>query len=140
MKGNDLSADPTRRYLVLSDAVFQKITKLEKNKQGFLKVLNWKKVTWMPDLAALAQLWQFSSKHGVRLELVFVGQDAREAPGLWDMLDKGSANPFSDWVGYEEHTDISRSLAYRPDILGVVDLPERVSMYGGRGTLLEGLR
>lgn len=139
MKGNDLSAEPTRRYYVLSDVVFMKHSKLEKE-QGFLKKFLRHKITWMPDLVALAQLWQFSSKHGVRLELIFVGEDAKEAPELWELLDKGAANPFSDWVGFEQHQDIARSLAYRPDLLGVVDTPDRVPMYGGRGMLIDGMR
>lgn len=138
MKGNDLDNAPTRRYYVLSDVVFLKKSSLERE-QSFLKKFLRHKITWMPDLASLSRLWKFSEKHGVRLELVFVGDDAKDAVELWEVLDKGSANPFSDWVGFEHHEDIARSLAYRPDLLGVVDVPERVAMYGGRGMLAEGM-
>lgn len=140
MMGNDLSSAPTRRCLVLSEVVLHREEREETSKLGWFKTMFSSRVTWIPDLANLSKLWRWSSQQGMRLELVFVGDEmVKEAPHLWDMLDKGSANPFSDWVPYEYHTKLAEDLPYRPDILWIIDIPPRTRMYGGRGVALEHL-
>lgn len=134
MMGNDLSNAPTRRYWVISDAVLMVDTTVDEKKSRWWKRGQTKEVheRTVPDLAALSKLWRWSSLQGVRLDLVFVG-DTSAAPTLWEMLDRGSANPFADWVPYENFSGVTRDMAYRPDVLGVIDIPERSAIYGGRG-------
>lgn len=137
MKDNDLSAAPTHRYWVLSDLIFTKVESSEVKKSGWFRKTETITVTRAPDLRVLSELWRWSSRYGVRLELIFVGED--DAAGLWDSLLK-AANPFSDYIEFERINDVVGLMDYRPDLLGVIDVPERSAFYGGRGLTMQELR
>lgn len=137
MKDNDLSAAPTHRYWVLSDVVFAKVESSEVRKAGWFRKTETIHTAHMPDLRAMSELWRWSSRYGVRLELIFVGED--DAPALWESLVK-AANPFSDFIEFENINDVVGLMDYRPDLLGVIDVPERSAYYGGRGLTMQELR
>jgi len=140
MKGNDLEAGLTRRYLVTAETVLLKdVTTNSISKGWFSKHLHSRDI-WMPDMGMLSKLWRWSASGGIRLELVFIGEMSKDAVQIWDMLDKGSANPFNDWHIYENHEALARILPYRPDILGVICPGAGSSaMYGGKGITMEWL-
>lgn len=140
MKDNDLSNRPTQRYWVLADVVFRsgETTTITK-KTGWFKSLRTERITVVPDLRVMSLLWQWSASAGVRVELVFVGDLADNAEALWEMLEKSAANPFSDWHVLFDTNMILDMLPYRPDLLGVIDLPERSGRWGGRGLTLANL-
>jgi hypothetical protein len=77
---------------------------------------------------------------GVRLELVFLGDLVLDAPELWDLLEAGAANAFNDWHCFERVDQVVAALPYRPDLLGVIDVPSRAAVYGGRGMTVGSLR
>lgn len=142
MKGNDLDNRPTPRYYVMAEVVFERRESTEVLKKG-----RWRKketehtvVTWIPDLAAMSELWRFSDRMGVRLELVFIGELVLDAPELWELLDSASANPFNDWHCFERIDQVAAILPYRPDLLGVIDVPSRYMAFGGRGMVVGSLR
>lgn len=132
MMGNDLSNSPTPRYWVLSEAVFT-THEVKTEKKRFFRPSVVTEVLTVPDRAVLSKLWRWSSTSGVRVELVFVGRDATSAPELWDVLEKEASNPFNDWLAMENYSEILSAIPYRPDLLGVVDIPKRSALYGGRG-------
>lgn len=138
MKDNDLSASLTHRYYVLSDVVFRSEETTVTTKKMFSKSTTTQMVI-VPDMAVLSLLWRFSERMGVRMELVFVGDHAVGAPGLWDMLERTAANPFSDWHAMEDYNRILRDLPYRPDLLGVIALPIDSARFGGRGLTIANL-
>lgn len=135
MQGNDLSNEPTRRYWVLSEVVLLE-QEIESEKRWFRTKT---RVLQIPDPAALSELWRFSVAHGVRMELVFAGEAASDAVPVWDALDKMS-NPFSDWLGFESISAVAKAIPYRPDLMGVIDVPGRSAVYGGKGLTLGSLR
>jgi hypothetical protein len=137
MQDNDLSSAPTRRIWVLSDVVLD-ITEEEVEERRWFRYTSQTKRIVGPDLGALSRLWRWSSSVGLRLELIFVSEPS--APEVMDMLDRGAANPFSDYHVFEFRKDVANVLPYRPDIAGVIDSPEYTAMYGGRGLLLEVVR
>lgn len=134
MKGNDLSNSPTYRYWVVSDVVLD-VEVEERPKPWWKFGKNSTEVNrTVPNLAVLSKLWKWSSNVGVRLELVFVEEfQAVHAVETWDLLEKTSSNPFSDWMAFETYSDMSGVLPFRPDLLGIIDIPNRVGIYGGRG-------
>ena len=137
MQDNDLSSAPTRRIWVTSDVVL--ITRTEEVEERKMFRTTTKTVTnTVPDLGVLSQLWRWSSRLGIRLELCFV--DVRGVIGIWDMLERGAANPFTDWHNMDARSEITETLPYRPDVVGVIDVPEFGGMYGGRGLLMEVVR
>lgn len=140
MKGGDLSNAPTYRYWVTAEVCFHKDESESSEKKGWFSNVFRQKVLLTPDLRVLSHLWRWSSRLGVRLELVFMGELAQDAIDMWDLLEKSAANPFNDWVAMESPQDIQKTLPFRPDIAGIIDLPERSAYYGGRGLRLENLQ
>lgn len=132
MKGNDLSNAPTRRFWVISDVVLVKDTQVTEKKRWWGSTKTEKHEVTVPDMAALSLLWRWANALEVRLELLFVG-DTSEAPMIWDMLEKSAANPFNDWLAFETFSAVAERLPYRPDLMGVLDTPERSAVYGGKG-------
>jgi hypothetical protein len=137
VKGGDLDNAPTLRYFVTAEVVFRKVEQDETKKQGWLRTMFSKRVVWVPDLGVLSWLWRWSSAQGVRLELVFAGEMVQDAVVLWKMLEEGAANPFADMQLFEDADAVAALIPYRPDLLGVIDLPDRSARYGGRGMTME---
>lgn len=138
MQGNDLDNSPTRRFWILADAVLRTEHR-EVQEKRFLRTVTRERDVTVPDLAALNKLWRYSAEFGVRLELVFIGPQAQDAVGTWDMLEKGAANPFSDWLAFETHTQLVEQIPYRSDVLGIVDVPTHSLYYGGKGMTMEAI-
>lgn len=132
MKDNDLSAAPTQRFWVTGDVVFARETETETKKTGWFNSLRSERVLVTPDLATMSRLWQWSATSGVRMELIFFGDLTADAPGLWQMLDQ-VANPFSDYLVFEDINAVVKQIPFRPDLMGIIDLPSRSAMYGGKG-------
>lgn len=138
MKGGDLSDRPTYRYLVSCDAVFQRIED-SVPRMPWQRWFHIKRGQMIPDPVALSELWNFSARLGVRLELFFVGDDCRSAPDLWEELSR-TTNPFNDWHAVESMETIISQIPFRPDILGYVDIPSRTALFGGKGLTVNNLR
>lgn len=139
MKDNDLSAEPTRRYWVTADVVFSVAETSTEEKVGWFRWLKTDRVSYAPNLAVLSMLWQWSSRLGVRMELVFIGNFAEDSLNLWQMLEI-SANPFSDYFAFDTVTGVHSMLPYRPDLMGIIDAPDRSATWGSRGLTIESLR
>ena len=139
MQDGDLSNKPAFRYYVTAEVVFRKAEESEEKKTWFSKMLR-QKVSWTPDLRVTSHLWRWSQNLGARLELVFYGELADDAQFLWDLLEASASNPFNDWHVMESPKDVQNMLPYRPDLMGVIDIPQRMLVYGGRGLTMESLR
>lgn len=139
MQSGDLSNAPTYRYWVTAEVCFHKDESEDAEKRGWFSNVFRKKVLLTPDMRVLSHLWRWSTRLGVRLELVFYGELAEDAVPMWDLLEKSAANPFSDWHAMESPKAVQKMLPFRPDLQGVIDLPERSAMYGGRGRRMEDL-
>ena len=140
MQDGDLSNDLTRRYFVVADVVFFRDSTASTHRSGWFTRTAYQRDLWAPDLRVLSMLWQWSNTLGVRLELVFYTDRPSDAGGMWALLEKSAANPFMDWHTFTSPDEVQDLLPYRPDVLGVIDLPQRILMYGGRGLQLENLR
>jgi hypothetical protein len=138
VRDNDLSADPTRRYWVMAEVVFLSDETTETKKTGWFSRHRTDRVTYTPDLRILSMLWQWSVRLGVRMELIFFGDIAIDANRLWQMLDRSNgANPFSEYFAFGSIDQVISMLPYRPDLMGVIDIPSRSAMYGGLGLTTE---
>ena len=142
MMGNDLDNKPTPRYYVMAEVVFDRFEEKQEVVEGrFFKHTTQRTfVTWVPNMTAMSELWKFAGNHAIRLELVFLGDLVQDAPELWDALDKATSNPFNDWHAFEHEGKVISILPYRPDLLGVIDIPQRATMYGGKGMTMLSLR
>lgn len=140
MQGGDLSAAPTYRYWVAAEVCFVKDESESTEKTGWFSKMFSQRVMLVPDMRVLSTLWRWSNRLGVRLELVFFSELAADAVMMWDLLEKSAANPFNDWLAMESPKNVQTMLPFRPDVAGVIDIPERSAFYGGRGLRMEQIR
>lgn len=138
MQDNDLSAAPTPRYWVTADVVFAASESTETKKSGWFGWVRSDHVVYTPDLRTLSALWQWSQRLGCRLELLFFDEQARDAHDLWESLDF-AANPFNEHFVFGTVNDAVAMLPYRSDLLGVIDRPDRVLVWGGKGLTMASL-
>lgn len=129
MRGGDLSNESPKRLLVSLDYVAlppdptisnRVRRKLGRNSPAKYKILP----------ATLGSLWRISGKYGLHMELFAVGVEDDFLDAFVDRLDQGQAHPFTHHQTYPDLTGLLSTLPYRPEVLGVLDLPENGLRYG----------
>ena len=81
----------------------------------------------------LSQLYNFSQKKGYTLELAGFDTDDAYLQQVMDTLDRMGTNPFRYFISYENVAHLVSELPYRPEVIGVLDLPTRLLRYGHWG-------
>lgn len=132
MKGGDISNVSSPQVIVTTDVVI----KLNSEESGvlFLKKTEYK----VGDIEVLAanKLWQISSNYGLSLELAgFSDQGWTEEllDKAFEKLERRVVNPFNYHQLYDSVEELVSLIPYRPNLKGIVDLPERVARYGSAG-------
>lgn len=129
MYKGDLSNEVTKRILVTYEAVTEEILVPKK----FMGLVTGTQADRRFDRRLLNQLWRYTDRFPVRLEMVNFGVSQREADARHDRIDQRGMNPFNYSLAYESIEELLIDLPYRPDVLGVLDIPENQARYGGRG-------
>jgi hypothetical protein len=101
---------------------------------------SWEKVAQSTNLDrhAMNQLWLFSSRAAVFIELVFFGGSQDYRGHLEARLDRG-LTPFRIVERYETREGLLASLAFRPDVQGLIDVPTKSWQWGARGMSLSAI-
>ncbi len=81
----------------------------------------------------LSWLYLYATKTGTTLELVSYDLSDKELSQLVDSLDSMGTNPFRYYTSYEKVDHLVNELPYRPEVIGVLDLPSRILRYGHWG-------
>jgi len=84
------------------------------------------------DRVALNRMWLFTSRQGVSLELFDTGCEQRDLDQVMEDLERIGVNPFRWATAYKTQQELVDEMPYRPELLGVVDLPERAFVYGSK--------
>jgi len=129
MKNGDISNDLPARVLVNTD-VFSTITFRTEKRFKILPVL---KSDMQLRMDVLSRLYLFTSKHGVTLEVVSYELSTSQMDDLMLRLDELGTNPFRYGVAYNSIEELIGALPYRPEVVGVVDIPRRQGRYGHWG-------
>jgi len=127
MRGGDISNEVPPRIVVTLDCILDKRP-------------NVKKVLGIPVFSEestynrqqLSFFWRFAEKFSYRLELVGFGYSQKEMDEVLEDLDNIGTNPFNYAVAYPGVADLVAELPYRPELYGVVDIPERGLRYGSK--------
>ena len=129
MQNGDISNELPRRIVVTSDVViFTEVS--VKKKYKFVPVVT-KTKTYRRDL--LSYLYLVTTKRGVTLELGSFDYDQEELSELMLDLDEMGTNPFRYCTAYGSCDNLVKELPYRPEVIGVVDIDERLLRYGKWG-------
>jgi hypothetical protein len=129
MRNGDISNDMPKRFLVHID-VISKSTKTTVTKY---KVLKKTQTDIQLDSVALSRFYIYTVQVGVTLELVSTSHTQEELDNVVEKLDAAGTNPFRYHSAYDDVASLVTTLPYHPEVMGVVDLPERLLMYGHWG-------
>jgi len=85
------------------------------------------------DRLMLNRLWQFTNRTPLMVEMAVFGMSPEVCMYVSHSLEETGTNPVNFVNNYTDRQQLVDSLAFRPDVLGVIDLPEFQMMYGLRG-------
>jgi hypothetical protein len=112
---------------------YEAVTVEEQEPRKFLGLQTGWKVTRRFDPVALNRLWRYTQRAPLRMELVNFGVDQDEADRRLAELDRRGSHPINYSTAYATVADLAADLAWRPEVLGVLDILPRSLAYGGRG-------
>jgi hypothetical protein len=133
MINGDISNETSPRLLVNIEVVAN--SEIIKKTRVLLPSTEERRITGLNNVA-LSQLWNTSNKYGLSVELIAYEEDGWTQTLLdsfMNRLDRRGANPFNYAELYPNVHDVVSDMPYRPNLHGVVDLPERIMMYGSKG-------
>ena len=129
MRNGDISNELPKRIIVVSDVFLTVELKVQK-KFKIIPVVN-KDTKIRREL--LSKLYLFTSRRGVTLELASFQLNDEQLDQLMDYLDSMGTNPFRYFSSYGSIEDLIEELPYRPEVVGVLDMPSNLLRYGHWG-------
>jgi hypothetical protein len=135
LKNGDISNELPRRIIVVSDIFLTVELKVEKK----LKFFPVPKVDKKIRREILSFLYLYTTKNGVTLELASFELDQDELSKTVDVLDSMGTNPFRYFSAYDSVDHLVAELPYRPEVIGVLDIPNRLLRYGHWGLDIQSL-
>lgn len=129
MRNGDISNELPKRIIVTTD-VFLKTELSLKKKFGILKL---PEVEYSVNRPLLSQLYIYTSSKEVTLEAASFDLDEDALEKLMDKIDRMGTNPFRYYTSYESVGHLVAELPYRPEVVGVLDIPSRQLRYGHWG-------
>jgi len=132
MKHGDISNVSSPQAIVTTDVVVK--LKEEESRKLLIK----KTALKVGDLEVLSlnKLWRVSSDYGLSLELSGFEEEGWTEELLeqaFEKFERRVVNPFNYWQLYENRLEVVGLLPYRPNLKAVIDIPDRVAMYGSAG-------
>jgi hypothetical protein len=128
LKG-DISNELPKRVIVLSDVFLNTEVSIRKA----FKLIPVPKVERFINRQPLSHLYLYTTRVGVTLELASFDMDTDALSSLMEELDNMGTNPFRYFTYYESINRLVSELPYRPEVIGVLDKPERQLRYGHWG-------
>lgn len=129
MKNGDISNELPKRILVTTDVFSIVESSITKRFKVIPKVHRELKIR--RDI--LSKFYLFTSRKGVTLEVISYDINDDDLAELLLTLDAMGTNPFRYSRAYESIEDVVKDLPYRPEVLGVIDLPKNLLRYGHWG-------
>lgn len=133
MQGGDISNSIPGRIIVTYDYVTYESPQPKK----FLGVVVGTKEVRQVSTPTLSLLSRLTAKVDARLELAVFGATNQQADDLLADIDKRSWQPFNYATGYASPLALVSDLPYRPEVLGVIDIEDRMGAYGSYGISMD---
>jgi hypothetical protein len=138
LKNGDISNESSPRVIVFADVVTNTFVKESKK----LLRTEWKREFSSLNNPALSNIWRTANQYGLSVELAAFRDDYWTEEMLnmiMDKLDRRGGNPFNYAEVYFNLEEFLGELPYRTNLKGVIDLRQRVAMYGSYGIELDNL-
>jgi len=129
MRKGDISNDLPKRIVVVADTFLDYDIKISKKFKVF--PVTSKDVKY--NRALLSRLYVFAQNIGYTMELASFTLNDSDLQIMVDKLDRMGTNPFRYFTSYESVEHLVSELPYRPEVVGVLDLPSRMLRYGHWG-------
>jgi hypothetical protein len=129
MQHGDISNDLPRRIIVTLDTFLDVDVKIKKK----FKFITSTEKTTKYNRAMLSRMYVFAQRVGYTLELASFTLDESELEAVTESLDQMGTNPFRYFAVYKSVEHLVSELPYRPEVVGVLDLPSRMLRYGHWG-------
>ena len=129
MQNGDLSNALTKRVLVVVDTIREEQLEVKK----ILGLVPSVRKTYSYNRAVVSRFYLFADRSSVTLELVSFDMDEEDLGKLVEELDEVGTNPFRYYTAYDSIDRLVAELPYRPEVAGVIDLPQRLLRYGSWG-------
>jgi hypothetical protein len=128
LKG-DISNDFPRRVLVTTDLIVNQEVSIKK----VLRVIPTIQKNYTFNSQVLSRVYLFATRSEYTFELVSYDMDNDELDELIVSLEKSGTNPFRYSTAYDSIDHLVSQLPYRPEVVGVIDRPDRLLRYGSWG-------
>ena len=129
MYKGDISNDLPKRIIVTTDTFFDYDITVKK----VLKVIPVASKEAKLNRTLLSRLYVYSQNKGYTMELASFTLSEDALQEMIDRLDEMGTNPFRYFTKYESVDHLVSELPYRPEVVGVLDLPTRMLRYGHWG-------
>ncbi len=129
MQGNDISNAMPKRILVTTDV----ITDEYEDKRKVLGIVPVKTKKLEYNRLVLSHLYMVTVNRGITMELISFDRSEKSMVELMLYLDKIGTNPFRYGSSYKSVDKLVAELPYRPEVIGVIDIPSRLLRYGRWG-------
>jgi hypothetical protein len=129
MQGNDISNSLPQRVMVTADV----ITDTYEDKKKILGIVPVQTRRKEYNRLVLSHLYMTSLKRGITMELISFTHSEDDMVKLMFHLDKIGTNPFRYGTSYKSVDKLVAELPYRPEVIGVIDIPSRLLRYGRWG-------
>lgn len=129
MRYGDISNELPKRILVTTDVILEVEVQMEK-KFKFFKV---PKVNKKLRREVASYLYLVTTRREITLELISFDLDEEQLQSVMDWLDTVGTNPFRYHSVYSSSKELVKELPYRPEVIGVLDLPQNLLRYGHWG-------
>ena len=129
MRNGDISNELPKRIIVVAD-VFLHVELTVKKKFKVIPIVQVDKTTRRDILSAL---YLFTTNKGVTLELASYELTDEQLAETMEYLDNSGTNPFRYYSSYESMNHLINELPYRPEVVGVIDVPGNLLRYGHWG-------
>ena len=129
MQKGDISNELPRRVLVVADVFLNVEVKMTKR----FKIFSIPKIDRNFRRELLSSLYLTTTRRGITMELVSFDMSHEQLSDVIDMLDNMGTNPFRYFNSYGSIDQLVGQLPYRPEVVGVRDVPNRLLRYGHWG-------